>query len=395
MGTPVVLSYGMGVDSTSILLRWLDDPSSRWFDLDDLIVLVAMTGDEWQRTGELVETHVLPRLADRHVRLVQVARAGLSHARDGIVVLDDSRRPNKLHLGGAYRLSEELLAAGTIPLSASGQRRCSIKAKGEVLDAAIADLVGGAEFDHAVGFEAGEQRRADRDRGYGTAARQSRYPLIEWGWGRDDCSAYIARLTGVDDWPKSACVFCPFAANLRNRQVLLDRYRNQPDAAVLALRIEHRARALNPNMTLFSSTSVASLLADAGQVDLLGRFDAALADEQWALYEVRRILLPATSDPSRFGRGMRQTAVVASGSHREMVDRLRRLPDGELDPAEPGEGSGIWRRYARRRGPGFPTVEQFYVVAPAGIDAKSRPDFDRRWGELTGDGRLFGLLEAS
>ena len=37
-GSTVVMSYGMGVDSTAILLRWLADPSSRDFDLQDLVV---------------------------------------------------------------------------------------------------------------------------------------------------------------------------------------------------------------------------------------------------------------------------------------------------------------------------------------------------------------------
>lgn len=31
-----VLSYGLGLDSTAVLLRWLTDPSSRDFDLSDL-----------------------------------------------------------------------------------------------------------------------------------------------------------------------------------------------------------------------------------------------------------------------------------------------------------------------------------------------------------------------
>ncbi|CAN5531462.1 hypothetical protein BH11ACT7_BH11ACT7_32090 [soil metagenome] len=32
-GATIMLSYGMGIDSTAILLRWLADPSSRDFDL--------------------------------------------------------------------------------------------------------------------------------------------------------------------------------------------------------------------------------------------------------------------------------------------------------------------------------------------------------------------------
>lgn len=38
------MSYGMGVDSTAILLRWLTDPMSRDFDLRDLVVSTAHTG---------------------------------------------------------------------------------------------------------------------------------------------------------------------------------------------------------------------------------------------------------------------------------------------------------------------------------------------------------------
>jgi hypothetical protein len=38
-----------------------------------------------------------------------------------------------VHLGGAYKLSDEMLAAGTVP-QVAGSRKCSAKAKGWVLD---------------------------------------------------------------------------------------------------------------------------------------------------------------------------------------------------------------------------------------------------------------------
>ena len=146
----VVLSYGLGVDSTSILLRYLTEPASRNFALDELVVITAMTGDEWADTGRDVEQHVLPLLRRHGVRYVQVARAQLltTKAGDGIVVLDDSRHPERVHLAGAYRLSDELTAAGTIPQS-GGDRRCSLRAKGAVLDPVIAALAAtcGAEED--------------------------------------------------------------------------------------------------------------------------------------------------------------------------------------------------------------------------------------------------------
>jgi hypothetical protein len=67
----VVLSYGMGVDSTAILLRWLKDPTSRNFDLKDLLVITAMTGDEFASTGTLVTDYILPLLREHGVRFVQ------------------------------------------------------------------------------------------------------------------------------------------------------------------------------------------------------------------------------------------------------------------------------------------------------------------------------------
>src|SRR5262245_42205163 len=104
--TPVILNYGLGVDSTAILTRWLAEPASRDFDLSRLTVVTAMTGDEFADTTALVERHVLPRLRATGVRYVQVARATGAKA-DGVAVLDDSRTPLRLHSEGAYKLSDE------------------------------------------------------------------------------------------------------------------------------------------------------------------------------------------------------------------------------------------------------------------------------------------------
>jgi hypothetical protein len=40
-----VLSYGMGADSTALLLRWIHEPATRPCALDQLLVITAMTGD--------------------------------------------------------------------------------------------------------------------------------------------------------------------------------------------------------------------------------------------------------------------------------------------------------------------------------------------------------------
>lgn len=46
--TPTVcVSFGMGLDSSALLVRWLTDPSTRDFGLEDMVVLTAMTGHEF------------------------------------------------------------------------------------------------------------------------------------------------------------------------------------------------------------------------------------------------------------------------------------------------------------------------------------------------------------
>ena len=116
-----VMSNGLGVESVAILLRWLNEPSTRDFDLDDLTVITAMTGKEWPDTKRDFEQHILPQFRQHGVRFVQLARAGASE-KDGIVVLDDSRAAEKLYIEGAYTLTEELMRAGTVPQFAGEHR---------------------------------------------------------------------------------------------------------------------------------------------------------------------------------------------------------------------------------------------------------------------------------
>jgi hypothetical protein len=175
MTPPVVVSYGMGTDSTALLLRWICEPATRPCDLANLLVVTAQTGDEWPITGELVTRHMLPLFRQHHIRWAEVARRGPRQA-DGITVLSDSRTPTAVHLTGAYRLLQEMMAAGTVP-QAGGARKCSAKAKGWPLDQFIRQETRGEPYVHAVGFEAGEASRAVRDATFNTATRTGIYPL--------------------------------------------------------------------------------------------------------------------------------------------------------------------------------------------------------------------------
>ncbi|PYS87794.1 MAG: hypothetical protein DMF64_22450, partial [Acidobacteria bacterium] len=93
----VLLSYGLGTHSTAAAVEIIENPEARDFELDQLILLTAMTGDEWQSSKALVESHLLPLLRDRRIRYVQVARLG-KFQRDGIVVLSDTDQPRELYL---------------------------------------------------------------------------------------------------------------------------------------------------------------------------------------------------------------------------------------------------------------------------------------------------------
>jgi hypothetical protein len=63
------------------------------------------------------------------------------------------------------------------------------------------------------------------------------YPLIEWGWYREDCLDAIKR-HGLPIPPKSACFFCPGSKKHEVVQ-LMD---NHPDLLQRALDMENRAK---------------------------------------------------------------------------------------------------------------------------------------------------------
>ena len=269
----------MGVESSAILVHWILNPSSRNFDLSDLIVLTSQTGHEFSDTKTCVEAYLLPLLSAYGIRWVQIARAGHSMTA-GYKVLDDSRSPETCHIGGAYKLGQELEAAGTVPEVAHGRRKCSIKSKGDPLDAWIDSELNGRSYQHFIGFNAGETKRATRDCSYSSVDRHSEYPLVEWGWSREAAQSYLKNVFGVI-WPKSCCSFCPFAGG---KEDMIQRYRVFPDQAAVALMLEYVAMALNPRMTLYSGKSLLSSIRADENPKALAIFNQMLATEQWAIY---------------------------------------------------------------------------------------------------------------
>ena len=155
-----LLSYGMGVESTAILLRWLEEPASRPCALEDLIVITAQTGDEYDDTRRDVERHILPRLAHHGIRYVQVARRG-HYENEGIAVLSDTHQPSQLFVRGEYKLSDELRAAGTVP-QFGGEHICSLKFKAWVIERWLAENLA-TPIRHAFGYSVEESKRVAKN----------------------------------------------------------------------------------------------------------------------------------------------------------------------------------------------------------------------------------------
>lgn len=319
---------------------------------------------------------MLPLMRDHALRYVQVARKSGSQA-DGIAVLDDTRQPTRVHLEGAYRLSQELLAAGTVP-QAGGARKCSAKAKGWPLDQFIRQETNGQPYLHVVGFEAGETGRALRDAGFNTELRTGSYPLIEWNWDRSAAESFIEKHLGVR-WIKSACTYCPFAIlNHGGRRRVMEMYAAEPGTGVSGLLMEHLAVSLNPRQGLMAGRRLADLLAASpAHAETMSLFREQLETCRWNVYEVRRALRPKASDPAKVANAARWLRIAAAGSRADMTAELAAM--GRAAGINVTTDDGIGRVWLRRRGPLLPAAEQFYVAAPAGAAEKEGRGFAAAW----------------
>jgi hypothetical protein len=388
----VVFSYGLGLDSTAILLRWLTEPHTRDFPLHNLICVTAHTGSEWAVTGRMVTEHVLPLMRRHQVRFIQVARK--ASQRDGVTVLEDTREPRRLHLAGDYTLAQEMFAGGTVPQS-GGPRRCSARAKGWPLDQAIAQVVGGRPYRHVIGFEVNETRRRDKDRTYNTDQRTGEYPLIDWEWDRDRCADFVRQVLGVD-FPKSACSFCPFSlASAAGRERTLHRFAEDPQTGVEALLMEHAAVSLNERQGLIAGRRLYDLIARTpGQARVLEVLEERLDRERWAVYEVQRILRPKAGSPDTVANGVRRVVAVANGSRAEMRTALGTIA---LHEGLGVDGSDVRhpRVWKRRRGIHLPAAEWFYTLSPATAHDKTGRGFHKAWASVGTSPQQMDIIDAA
>ena len=396
-----ILSYGMGVESTAILVRWLEDASVRPCRLDELLVITSHTGDEYADTYRDVETYILPLLRKHRVRYVQVARAGHSES-DGIVVLSDSCETRRLFWDGAYKLSDELRAAGTVP-QFGGEHICSLKFKAWVIErwfaanlahparhafgynASETKRVVKSEAANArrvaFGFNAEEQKRIDKAMRYDSPLRQSFYPLVEWDWTRDACIEYLQRMLGVL-WHKSACVQCPFNA-LKDDALL--RHQQHPEQVADAMLLEYVSLALNPRGTLYRNQSLIEITDANGNRLAVASYEHKLDTTPWAVYRVRRIYHAAKAKDGSLLENKKGTAIRAVERLKEEMDKTAALAHLQM-LIMPTDEVIVLREiryvYRQRCATQYPAREEFLVAAPAVVESKARYGlewFEEQW----------------
>ena len=138
---------------------------------------------------------------------------------------------------------------GMLPSLSYGFKSCSQKFKIEPQEKFVNNWEpartmwkSGGKVTKLIGYDMDEPHRAaiPEDSKY----RYS-YPLLEWGWGRDECVAAI-EAAGLPLPGKSSCFFCPSTRKIE----IVDMLDNEPMYLARALAIEINAELSGKNRTV-------------------------------------------------------------------------------------------------------------------------------------------------
>ncbi len=152
--------------------------------------------------------------------------------------------------GERLTLEQECLRSGTLPALAYGYKKCSLKHKIGPQDKFCNNYppcrevwARGERAVKIIGYDAGEARRRTNAMEHDMQDKKysKMYPLMDWGWVREDCVRAIQQ----EDLPlpgKSSCFFCP-AMKRREIRTLYHRHRDLYDRAIA---LERNAM---PNLT--------------------------------------------------------------------------------------------------------------------------------------------------
>jgi hypothetical protein len=152
--------------------------------------------------------------------------------------------------GQRQTLEEECLRSGTLPAIAYGHKSCSLKYKVGPQEKfcnhhqpCLDVWAKGEKVTKFIGYDVDEQRRRENAAPHDEADNKYTkvYPLMDWGWTREDCIKAIQQ-EGLPLPGKSSCFFCPSMKKKEIRTL----YHRHPDLYERAIAIEDKAR---PNLT--------------------------------------------------------------------------------------------------------------------------------------------------
>ncbi|GAP99749.1 hypothetical protein [Leptolyngbya sp. NIES-2104] len=335
---PHILSMGCGIDSLSLLIEYIENPESRDFPLENLIVVHAVVGGESIGTKRLMEEVFFPFCRQHNIWVIQVCRNG-EYEKDGITILASTRQPTKFYLRGDYCLFTHLIMSGTVPQRGGNGRLCTLKFKGWVIDVVALLLFRDSPRQRYIGFNADEAKRAKiessadekspyyligynadetgrlKDKSFGNQQAYDyaigfnadeagrikesqerrqifRFPLIEMGHGRQWCEArvneFVTRFTQgrITQGKKSFCVNgCPFSeCNGKKRQRgnnthgdLRQDWLNEPEYGGEAAFMEHIAIAINEHQPLYVKQLVLEILCETRNYAAIAHYERLLA----------------------------------------------------------------------------------------------------------------------
>jgi hypothetical protein len=182
-----IVAYGGGTNSTAMLVGLYE----RGIKPD--LILFADTGAENPRTYE-------------HIIIVNewLEKIGFPQIITVMQVKSDGT-PNPLY--------EYCIEKKALPSIAYGYKTCSQKHKIAPQDKYVNNLEyakdiwkAGNKITRFIGYDANEHHRIGKN--YSNDKYIYEYPLVDWGWGRDECIEAIKR-AGLPQAGKSACFFCP------------------------------------------------------------------------------------------------------------------------------------------------------------------------------------------
>ncbi|MEL6383847.1 MAG: hypothetical protein AAFQ89_15605 [Cyanobacteria bacterium J06626_18] len=451
IGQPVILSYGLGADSTALLFKYLlaESNEERGFPLENLVVITSLVGREWDETIDKVQRFVLPLLRQHNVLTIQCGRMS-DRSTDGWILYECSRQPKRLYQDVAQKLGwtldRHLLQNGIVPQRRKGARTCTLRFKGEVIDAIVRHLFAVspmATYKREIGHNADETKRAERSEGYGSSGIEPTYHVgynadetkraktdrsmgnqgyaYEIGYNADEesriseavsnwrkqvfsfplISKYKMGREAVDEFNivtivslygvsreearirKSSCTDCPFSCSSGGRPLLLKSYWTQPEEGANAAFIEQNALALNPTQFLYSSKfTVLELLEKDGNT-------AALQAYRELIASIEDWAVYAVRRIWKHPNGLiRQTDRVFQGTRQECQTVLKQI--GEATGIEPVFLALSWRVITIARTKDIrPSVEETFLVTPAyPIEKQGRitkEEFALKWKGLTGE----------